>query len=40
LEELVEQLREVTSAAWVAAFEDRYLNFEKLRAIGVRPPSS
>jgi hypothetical protein len=40
LEELVGPLREVTSAAWVAGFEDRYLDFEKLRAVGVSPPAS
>jgi hypothetical protein len=27
-----------TNATWVAAFEDRYLNFEKLPALGVSPP--
>lgn len=40
LEQLVGRLRKVTSAAWVAAFEDRYLDFEKLRAVGVSPPGS
>ena len=40
LEELVGRLREVTSAVWVAGFEDRYLDFEKLRAVGVSPPAS
>jgi hypothetical protein len=39
LEELVGRLGEVTSAAWVAGFEDRYLDFEKLRAVGVSPPA-
>jgi hypothetical protein len=38
LEELVERLRVVTRSPWVAAFEDRYLNFGKLRAVGVSPP--
>jgi PD-(D/E)XK nuclease superfamily protein len=38
LEEMVERLRVVTTASWVAAFEDRYLNFRKLRAVGVSPP--
>lgn len=37
LEELVGRLREVTGAAWVDRFEDRYLDFEKLRAFGVSP---
>jgi hypothetical protein len=40
LEELVKRLRKVTSAAWVAAFEDRYLDFAKLRTVGVSPPAS
>jgi hypothetical protein len=40
LEELAGRLHEVTSAGWVAAFEDRYLDFEKLHAMGVRPPAS
>jgi hypothetical protein len=39
LEELVGRLREVTSAAWAAAFEDRYLDFEKLRTVGGSPPA-
>jgi trehalose-6-phosphate synthase len=38
LEEMVEQLRAATNANWVAAFKDRYLDFEKLRAVGVSPP--
>jgi hypothetical protein len=38
LEEMVDQLRTATDAPWVAAFEDRYLGFEKLRAVGVSPP--
>ncbi len=38
LEELIARLRVATTAPWVAAFEDRYLNFEKLRAVGVSPP--
>jgi hypothetical protein len=29
----------VTNARWVASFEDRYLNFGKLRAVGVSPPA-
>jgi hypothetical protein len=37
LEEMVEQLRAATNANWVAAFKDRYLDFEKLRAVGVSP---
>jgi hypothetical protein len=40
LEELVKRLDEVTSAAWVSAFEDRYLAFQKHRAVGVSPPAS
>jgi hypothetical protein len=40
LEELVKRLGQVTDAAWVAAFEDRYLNFGKLRTVGVSPPAS
>jgi hypothetical protein len=39
LEELVARLGKVTKAAWVSGFEDRYLDFEKLRAVGVRPPA-
>jgi hypothetical protein len=38
LEEMINQLRLTTNAVWVAAFEDRYLDFEKLRAVGVSPP--
>jgi hypothetical protein len=38
LEELLERLRAVTNSPWVAAFEDRYLNFGNLRAAGVSPP--
>jgi hypothetical protein len=30
----------VTDARWVAAFADRYLDFEKLRILGVSPPTS
>jgi PD-(D/E)XK nuclease superfamily len=40
LEELVERLGQVTSTPWVAAFEDRYLDFKKLGALGVSPPSA
>jgi hypothetical protein len=39
LEDMPERLRAVASAPWVAAFMDRYLNFEKLRAVGISPPS-
>jgi hypothetical protein len=39
LEDMTERLRTVTNARWVAAFEDRYLDFEKLRAVGVSPPA-
>ena len=39
LEDMTERLHVVTSAPWVGAFEDRYLNFEKLRAVGVSPPA-
>jgi hypothetical protein len=39
LEDLTARLHVVTSDPWVAAFEDRYLNFEKLRAVGVSPPT-
>jgi hypothetical protein len=38
LEDMTERLRVVTSGRWVAAFVDRYLDFEKLRAVGVSPP--
>lgn len=40
LEELVKRLGQVTSAPWVAAFQERYLDFEKLRTVGVSPPAS
>jgi hypothetical protein len=40
LEELVTRLGQVTSAPWVAAFQDRYLDFEKLRTVGASPPAS
>jgi hypothetical protein len=40
LEELVGILRTVTDARWVAAFADRYLDFEKLRILGVSPPTN
>jgi hypothetical protein len=40
LEELVKGLGQVTSAPWVAAFQDRYLDFERLRTVGVSPPAS
>ena len=40
LEELLTRLGQVTSALWVAAFQDRYLDFEKLRTVGVSPPSA
>jgi PD-(D/E)XK nuclease superfamily protein len=39
LEAMTERLRDATNARWVAAFEDRYLDFEKLRAVGVSPPA-
>jgi PD-(D/E)XK nuclease superfamily len=39
LEDMTERLRVVTSGRWVAAFVDRYLDFEKLRAVGVSPPA-
>ena len=39
LEDMTERLRTVTNARWVAAFEDRYLDFEKLRGVGVSPPA-
>ena len=38
LEEMVDRLRVVTTSPWVAEFADRYLNFGKLRAVGVNPP--
>jgi hypothetical protein len=40
LEALIGRLRTVTDAPWVDAFADRYLDFEKLRAIGVSPPAA
>lgn len=39
LDAMTERLRKVTNAGWLAAFEDRYLDFEKLRAVGVSPPA-
>lgn len=39
LEDMTGRLRAVTNARWVAAFEDRYLDFGKLRAVGVSPPA-
>jgi len=38
LEDMVERLQVVTNSPWVAQFGDRYLNFGKLRAVGVSPP--
>ena len=40
LEDMTERLRTVTDARWVAAFEDRYLDFSKLQAVGVSPPAA
>jgi hypothetical protein len=38
LEKMIGQPQMAPHAAWVAAFEDRYLNLEKLPAVGVSPP--
>jgi hypothetical protein len=40
LEDLVARLRTVTDAAWVEAFADRYLDFDKLRSLGIDPPGT